>query len=411
MPQEFWDKLIAPDEARAIFLPQIEPLSETELLPTERGLGRFLAEEITSPMTLPMFRRSTVDGYAVLASDLTGASLAQPTPLRLAGEVPMGSEARFRIKAGEAAVVHTGGMVPDGADAVVMLEQTSQQNGTVFFEVPARPNQNIIQVGEDIKQGHRLLPAGHRLREQDIGGLLAVGVTSVSVVRRPRAAIFSTGDEVVPPSATPRLGQVRDINSYTIEALAREAGATTDRWGILPDHYETMLAAVQRVYQDGVNMIVLSAGSSVSARDLTPRVFNALGEPGVLIHGLATRPGKPTLFGLAGRCVLIGLPGNPVSAYVQFLLSGVPALYRLQGGSVPKRAILTLKLAGDVESAAWREDYIPMRFVHRGGELFADPIMFKSNLIFTLVNADGLIKVPIGRDRMSAGELVEVRLF
>ncbi len=409
MPEFF--TLVSPDDARAAFLAHVRPLPEVETVPVDSAVGRALAAAIASPQVLPEFRRSTVDGYAVRAADTFGASESLPAYLKLAGEVPMGRAAELDIRSGEAALVHTGGMIPASASAVVMIENT-QLTGPDEVEVrrPAAEGENVIDVGEDIHPGDPILPAGHVLRAQDIGGLLAVGITAIPVARRPRVAIFATGDEVIPPEQATRPGQVRDINSHTVAALVERAGGVALRLGILPDDFPAMLAGAQTALAEHqADMLVFSAGSSVSVRDMTADVFTRLGEPGVLVHGVATRPGKPTILAVGDGRPLMGLPGNPVSAFVQFLTLGVPVVYRLQGAQEPPHPVLRARLTTNVASAAGREDYVPARLAERDGELWAEPIFFKSNLIFTLVQADALLKIPLNRAGMEAGEWVEAR--
>lgn len=409
MPEFF--QLVSPDDARARFLEHITPLGEIEVIDTHHALGRVLAVTVTSPQILPEFRRSTVDGYAVRAPDTYGASESLPAYLRLAGEVPMGRAANLDIAPGEAALVHTGGMLPESASAVVMIENT-QKTGDAEVEIrrPAADGENVINVGEDIAPGDPILPAGHVIRAQDMGGLLAVGITSISVIRRPRVAIFATGDEVIEPYQMTQPGQVRDINSYTVEAMVTRAGGEALRLGILPDDFDEMLRQARAaITEQGADMLVLSAGSSVSVRDVTADVFQQLGSPGVLVHGVATRPGKPTILAVGDGRPLMGLPGNPVSAFVQFMMLGVPVIYRLMGADEPRQWTLRAKLTTNVASAAGREDWVPTRLVERDGELYAEPIFFKSNLIFTMVKADGLLKVPLNKAGLEAGEVVEVR--
>ena len=410
MPEFF--TLVPPDEAREQFMSHISPLSDIERVATEESVGRVLAEAVTSPQVLPDFRRSTVDGYAVRASDTHGASDSLPAYLKLVGEVPMGRRAEITIDVGETAIVHTGGMIPDGADAVVMVEYTQYEGDEVEMRKPVADGENVIQIGEDISPGDSILPAGHIIRGQDMGGLFAVGITEVSVRRRPRVAIFATGDEVIPPSEATEPGQVRDINSYTSAALVAQAGGIPLTLGILPDDFDTLLARTREAFEvHHADMAVLSAGSSVSVRDMTADVFERLGDPGVLVHGIATKPGKPTILAVGDGHPLMGLPGNPVSAFVQFLMFGVPVVYRLQGAEPPTALTMNLPLSTNVASVAGREDYIPTRLIEKNGEMVADPIFFKSNLIFTLVKADGLLKIPLNKAGLEAGELAEVRLF
>jgi molybdopterin molybdotransferase len=224
-------------------------------------------------------------------------------------------------------------------------------------------------------------------------------------------AIFATGDEVIDPGNPTKIGQVRDINSTMIAALAEGAGAAVVSGGILPDTFEVILDRTRRVLAEGASMLVITAGSSVSVRDLTPEVFSRLGLPGVLVHGIASKPGKPTILGMAGGIPLLGLPGNPVSAFVQFMMIGLPVIYRLLGTVPPRAGSLRAKLTRKVESVAGRADFVPARLVDRDGEVLAEPITFKSNLIFSLVRADGLLVIPADRDGVEAGEWAEVRMF
>jgi len=410
MPEFF--TLASPQDAVARLLSHIHPLQDRERIEVRAADRRVLAAEIRAPHPLPEFRRSTLDGYAVHARDTFGASEALPAYLDLTGEVPMGQMASFSLEPGTAALVHTGGHVPEGADAVVMLEHTQRSApGEIEVLRPAAPGDGLIEVGEDVQKNTVVFQRGHILRPADIGGLLALGITQVEVTRRPRVAIFATGDEVIPPEAQTLPGQVRDLNSAVIALLAERAGAVALPQGILPDDFETIRDRVDTARDQGADMVVLSAGSSVSARDLTARVFNDLGKPGVLVHGIATRPGKPTILAVAGGCPLIGLPGNPVSAYVQFVMVGLPPIYRLQGAQAPRSAVLQARLTTNVASAAGREDYLPARFRERDGTLWVEPVFFKSNLIFTLAAADGLLRIPLDSTGLQAGAQAEVLIL
>ncbi len=415
MPEFF--NVLPPDEARALLFEHLTAVLPAETIATEDALGRVTATAVQSPHPLPAFRRSTMDGYAVRAKDTYGASEGLPAFLQVVGEVPMGQAAQVELGAGQAAIVHTGGMIPGTADAVIPIEHTQAMGGemTPPFEIEAfkavAVGQNVLQVGEDVAQGAAVLPAGHLLRPQDLGGLLALGITEIEVSRRPRVGILATGDEVIPPQETAGPGQIRDINSYTTAGLTRQAGGVPVLGGIVPDD----LAALQTAAADMLarcDMLVMSAGSSVSARDVTVEVVDGLGEPGVLLHGVATRPGKPTIVGVVDNKPVLGLPGNPVSAMVQFDMFGVPAIYRLQGvREMPRRGRVWARLSQNIASESGREDYVPARLEEGEEGLTAVPVFGKSNLIYTLVNADGLIKVPLNKGGLLAGEWVEVRLF
>ena len=413
---EFFN-VLPPDEARALLLAHVRPIGEAEVVPTVEALGRITAEPTRAPHPLPTFRRSAMDGYAVRAADTHGAGESLPAFLRVVGEVAMGRAADLALGPGEAALVHTGGMIPDTADAVVQVEHTQRVgDGAAFpheIEVlrAVAVGQHVIQVGEDVAAGAEVLPAGHRLRPQDLGGLLALGLTTVAVARRPRVGILATGDEVVPPAVAPAPGQIRDINSYTIAGLALTAGGRPQPRGIIRDDLAALQTAAAAALAES-DMVVITAGSSVSARDMTVAVIAGLGSPGVLLHGVATRPGKPTIVGAVDGKPVLGLPGNPVSALVQFDMFGVPALYRLQGlAGPPPRNRVWARLALNVPSESGREDYVPARLEESAEGLRAVPLFGKSNLIYTLVGADGLIVVPLNRAGLLAGDLVEVRLF
>jgi molybdopterin molybdotransferase len=363
-------------------------------------------------MALPAFPRSAMDGYAVRAEDTLGASEGLPAYLTVVGEVPMGQAASVEVGAGQTAVVHTGGMIPSGADAVVMVERT-QKLDEEDIEVlrPVAFGENIINVGEDILEEEEILPAGHLLRPQDLGGLLAVGLTDVVVSRRPRVALIATGDEVIPPSQQLGPGQVRDINTYTLSGLVQRAGGVPWSLGIIPDRFEALKSAAAQALAEA-DVVVMSAGSSVSVRDMTGDVINDLGAPGVLVHGISFRPGKPTVLAVCDGKPVIGLPGNPVSAMVVFGLLVSPMLWRWQGlARLPEPRTIKARLARNVASVAGREDRIQVRLEQREDGLWADPVFGKSNLIFIMVKAEGMIKVPLDQTGLSAGEIVEVQLY
>jgi molybdopterin molybdotransferase len=409
---EFFE-VLPPDKARAIWWAQVAYRASIETLKTVDALGRVTAQLIRSPEALPAFRRSTVDGYAVRAADTFGASDSLPAYLRVAGEVLMGEAAAVRVNKGAAALIHTGGMIPDGADAVVMVEHTqSFSDDEIEVRRPVASGENVLQVGEDVLPGAEILPAGHILQPQDVGALLALGLTDgIAVARKPRVSLFSTGDELVLPQ-TKHLnpGQIRDINSSTIRALCAQAGAEAQTHALVPDQPDALYAALAEALPDA-DMLVVTAGSSVSVRDMTAETINRLGKPGVLVHGVAARPGKPTILAVVEGKPVIGLPGNPVSALVMFTLFGVPAISYLLGAGEPRQKRTRARVTVNVPSVAGREDYVPVRLSDRDGEPWAGPVFGKSNLIFTLVGADGLLKVPLNVTGLREGAWGEVALF
>jgi len=405
-------ELANPNEALRTFLEAIHGSPRAERVRTEGTLGRVLLRDVVAPSPLPPFPRTTVDGYAVRASDTFGASPGMPGYLKVVGEILMGTVPELEVGEGQAVVIHTGGMLPSGADAVVMIEDTQAVDDTEIEVLkPVADGQNVLQEGEDVQPGDVVIQAGTRIRAQEIGGLLALGFGEVEVAEVPRVAILSTGDEVVPPSEEPAPGQVRDINSYTLSALVERAGGRPVRYGIIPDNAEALETIAKQAHSEH-HMLLITAGSSVSERDITADVIAELGEPGILVHGIALRPGKPTILSLCDGVPVVGLPGNPVSALVVAGLFVLPAIRKLQGYRGPEWSpTISASLQTNVSSVAGREDWLPCRLIVTPDGLEAEPVYGRSNLIFTLVRADGLVRIPAASTGLDAGEEVEVRLF
>jgi molybdopterin molybdotransferase len=398
-------------EALEMLLAKWSPARRTLSFDVRPAVGRVLAGAVYSPENLPAFTRSTMDGYAVRAADTAGASASLPAYLRVAGRVPMGAPSAVVLTVGEAVEIHTGGMLPAGADAVVMVERT-QPLGDAEIEVlaPVAPGENLVQVGEDVRQGDMILPAGHRLRPQDIGGLLGVGVVQVDVAGFPQIGILSCGDELVMPETAVSPGQIRDINAYTLAALLAEAGAEPVLLGIARDNLADFTEKA-RAGLDGVDMLIITAGSSVSVRDLTTEVISGLGKPGILQHGLAVRPGKPTILAVCDNKPVIGLPGNPVSALLVARQIVLPLVRHWLGQGAFRPARVQAVLGRNIASTTGREDSVPVRLVEQDGVLTAEPVFGKSNLIYTLVNADGLVVIPLNSGGLKAGTTIMVDLF
>jgi molybdopterin molybdotransferase len=408
--------LLPPDEARALLLDNLStPAPATETIDVISSLGRVTAEDILAPHPLPEFPRSTVDGFAVRARDTYGASDSLPTYLSLIGEVPMGDTPSFKIGAGQCAILHTGGMLPPGADAVVMMEYTQPaREHEMEIQRAVAEGENVIRVGEDVAAEAVILPRGRRVRPAEVGGLTALGILHLRVAKSPKVGLLSTGDEVIDPSQSPRPGQVRDINSYTLAALVQKAGGEPIRYGIFGDRFEVLKEAAQKALAE-CDVVVITAGSSASTRDMTAEVISQLGAPGVLVHGINTRPGKPTILGVCAGKAVIGLPGNPVSALVNGYLFVAPVIEKLLGAAPRPQATVRAQLTVNLASQAGREDWWPVRLIvkrqaeNAGYE--AEPIFGKSNLIFTLANADGLLRIPPDATGLSAGEMVDVVLL
>ncbi|MFC1925911.1 gephyrin-like molybdotransferase Glp, partial [Chloroflexota bacterium] len=392
--------------------PYLSPIERVERVATTEALGRVLSEDISAPENLPSFSRSSMDGYAVLAADTHGASDSLPAYLRVIGEITMGRESDITLSTGEAVLVHTGGQLAVGSDAVVILENTRQiDDSTIEVFRPVACGENILQVGEDVNQGERILDRGHLIRPQSIGGLLALGITQVEVFQKVRVAIISTGDELVSPEDKPKPGQIRDANTYTLSGLTLIAGGVPLLMGIVEDDYQSLREAAERGVREA-DLVVISAGSSVSTRDLTAQVISSLGEPGILVHGVSLKPGKPTILASVDGKPFFGLPGNPGSALLTFILFVVPSIHKRSGCSSHYQPYsIQAKLNRNIPSASGREDYIPVRIEERDSETWADPIFGKSNLISTLIKANGIAKVPLDKAGMQTGEMVMVRIF
>ncbi|MBO8141230.1 MAG: molybdopterin molybdotransferase MoeA [Firmicutes bacterium] len=371
--------------------------------------GRVLAEPVRSQEDLPGFDRSTVDGYAVRAADTFGASAALPAYLRIADDIPMGQAANRPLGPGECARIATGGMLPPGADAVVMAEHTDLIAGDeVGIVRPAAPGTNVIRRGEDCPAGGVLVEAGTMLRPQEVALLAHAGVTRVKVARRPRVAILSTGDELVPPDTSPAPGQIRESNSFALCGLVTASGAEPVLLGHAPDE----VAAIRAKLQAGLaaDVVLISGGSSVGVRDMTAAVLDELGPPGVLVHGVALKPAKPTILAVAGTKPVVGLPGNPVSAHVSFLLFVQPTIRRLLGMAPfqPRWAAIRARLSKNYPSAAGRVDVLRVALVERDGELWAEPVQGKSGLISTLTSANGMVIIEETQEGLTAGQWVDV---
>ena len=394
-------------ETLAGFRPGRRTAVETVALAEARG--RVPAEPVRAPHDLPGFARSTVDGYAVRAADTYGASEGLPSYLDVTGAVLMGRAPEVAVAPGIAVAMPTGGVLPEGADAVVMVEHTQEtMPGTIEVVRPVAPGEGLVRADEDARAGAELLPAGRRLRAQDVGLLAAAGATEVRVHARPRVAIVSTGDEVVPPGTEDlATGQVRDATASALAALVRDAGGDPDPRGIVPDDRDA-LAAVLRDAVASCDVVVVSAGSSVGARDETAAVVAGLGEPGIWTHGIALRPGKPTLLADCGGVPVIGLPGNPRSALVVFRVIGMP-IVRLVGGMTdpPPEPTVRARLERSVPSAAGRLDVVQVTV--RDG--VAAPLFGASALLTILTAADGCIVVPHDATGLPAGTEVDVTLY
>jgi molybdopterin molybdotransferase len=391
-------------------LAEFRPAHRTgaEAVGLDAAHGRVPVADVLAADALPGFDRSSVDGFAVRARDTFGASEAIPAYLEVTGAVRMGAAADRRVDARQAIAIPTGGALPGGADAVVMVEHTQEaMPGTIEVVRPVAPGEGIVRRDEDVAPGAVIATPGRPLRAQDVAMLAAAGVISVDVHRRPSVAIIATGDEVVPPgTATLQAGEVRDALSVSIGALVREAGGEPQAPLIISDEPGALRGALERAVSDS-DAVVICAGSSVGARDETATAVAALPAAEIWCHGLAIKPGKPTLLADRAGLPIIGLPGNPRSALVVFRVIGMPLVRRAGGWTAEHRPpSARATLTRDLPSAAGRLDIVQVRL--RGEE--AEPLFGPSALLSVLTAADGYVIVPEDANGLAAGEDVEVVL-
>ena len=397
-----------PEEVLRLIEKEFKPLGQTESVPLSAALGRVLAEPITAQEYVPDFDRSTVDGYACRAADTFGCSDAIPAILNLAGEVLMGQGADFALSRDSCVYVPTGGAIPKGADCAVMLEYTEDYgDGTVGIMKPGAPGMNLIFRGDDVFPGKEILPAGRVLTAQDIGALAAIGRISVPVARRVKVGVISTGDELVPPNKTPGPGQVRDVNSPLLTAMLEAFGAEAVSYGIVVDDEALLRRKMQDAARD-CDAVILSGGSSVGVKDAACRIIESMGE--LLLHGIAIKPGKPTILGKTGNKPLIGLPGHPVAACFVAQLFVLPLLGRLMGRKREEYTV-TAELTESLGANHGREQINACHLNWEGGKLLASPIRSKSGLITQLAGADGYFIISRDCEGLPKGAQVHVYLY
>lgn len=404
----FW-QVITRQEAERLY--SHLTIVETERISLRNALGRVLGEDVISEVDVPHFRRSNMDGYALRAEDTYGATESSPIQLKVTGSIEMGTEADLTLSAGQAVHIATGGMLPQGADAMVMVEYTELlDEQTVMVKRAVAPGEHIVSIGEDIKTGDIVLKRGCRVRAQDIGALAAIGIMEISAYRRPRVAILSTGDEIVPPDVNPGPGQVRGTNLYTLAALTEQFGGLPVDFGIIKDNFDQLRDSITEAVES-CDIVAISGGSSVGSQDITINVIQSLQADSILAHGVAIRPGKPTILAMTKGKPVIGLPGHPVSAAIVFQLLVKPIIYRLMNYSpgYDEKATLRARLSQNIPSPTGREDYVRVSLRQDGDQWWADPVFGKSGTISTLTKADGLVKIDLELEGLEEGQWVEVR--
>jgi molybdopterin molybdotransferase len=397
------------EETFAMIEEKVTAIKHTEEVPLEEALHLILAVPVTAKENVPGFDRSTVDGYAVKAKDTYGSSDSMPGFLTVVGEVKMGESASIPVGQGDAVYVPTGGMIPPGSDSVIMIEHCEDHDGLLNTYKPVAPGENIIRAGEDIREGEILLTEGTLLRPQEIGAIASLGISQVTVYRKLKVGYLSSGDEIV-PYQTEKLsvGQIRDINYLTIAGLAKEWNVEVVYGGIVKDDFQEFQQKAQALYNE-VDCLILSGGSSVGAKDYTTDIISSLGDPGVFVHGISIKPGKPTILAMANGKPVIGLPGHPASAMIIFMLFGKKILQKLKGEKIDKKPDrIFARITKNIPSAPGRSDYIRVRLFEKEGEWWAEPIIGKSGLITTLVKSDGIVEITSEKEGISQGDYVPV---
>lgn len=397
------------EEIQALFNRKIKPLG-CEEIKIDQCWHRILAEDIFSPEDLPQFNKSVMDGYALRAQDTFGASETNPVILKVVGEVLMGEAPEISIQRNQAARISTGGVLPQGSNGVVMMEHTELKGDEVTIYKALAPWGNVLRSGGDVSKGEKVLSKGNFLRAQDIGILVGLGIMLLKVYCQPKVAVISTGDEVVSPDIKPEPGQIRDINSYTLEAQVKGIGCVPVRLGIVKDDFSEIVEKINQGLKF-CDLVLISGGSSVGFRDITLKAISSFANSQILAHGIAVKPGKPNIIARIQEKFVLGLPGHPVSSMVSFSLIAQKILEGLMGCKTkPWERRLTVQLTKPVVSSG-RKEYVRVALRRKGNKLLAEPILGKSSMLSTMVKADGLISIPLGCEGMESGQSVEVRLF
>lgn len=391
------------------------PRMDEEEIPIEDAYQRVISTDIIAPCDLPDFSRSTMDGFAVNSRDTFGATEGLPSLLEVVGEVPMGYAPKFELRDGQCAKIWTGGMLPKGADSVVMIEHTSMiDESTVEVYKSVAPLENVIQPGDDFEKGDMVMKKGTALMPQDVGTLASFGIEKVKVYKRPKVAVISTGDEIVPISYSPTPGKIRDINTYSLCAFAKKYNSEPIIMGICSDD-ETELKQKLKDALKRADAVFISGGSSVGKRDITIKVFESFENIDVLVHGISISPGKPTIIAKTsdGRGVF-GLPGHTASALVVAEVFLSYFLLRISGQDPKPQRIHTkikAELDRNVDSSGGRDDFIRVKITRTGDRFMASPVFGKSGLISTLVQGDGLVHIDRNTEGLYRGQTVEVILL
>lgn len=397
------------DEVLAIIEENFSRIGDsTEIVPLSDATGRVLAKDIVSQHDIPGFNKSVVDGYAVRSGDTFGASDALPALLEYKGEVVIGTQPDIMLGPGQCMYVPTGGMMPDGCDAVVMIENTEDLDGQIIaVHKPVGPWQNTIKTGEDVVRGQLVARSGMLIKPHHVGVISSIGLTEVSVIARPKVLILSTGDELIEPGKSLLPGQIWDINSYSLAAAVTGDGGIPVIGGIVGDDRDAIRERVESAINDN-DAVLISGGSSAGFRDYTAGIVDELGPPGVLVHGISVKPGKPTILGKVRGKPVIGMPGQPVSSIVIYMIIVSPLIRRLGGLPPAQKATVKAVCGQNYASSPGREEYLMVDVNRTDNGFIINPVFGKSGMITTISSATGMVRIPKNTEGLYKGQQVEV---
>jgi len=374
------------------------------------AVGRYLSKDITAPIDVPGFNRSTVDGYAVISKDTFGASESVPGFLKYKDEIEMGKEADVTVQTGNCYYVPTGGMLPNGSDSVVMIEYTETLGSDVCIQRSVAPSENVLKKGEDLKLGDVIFKKGHKLRPQDIGLLAGIGIVNVDVYEKVRVSVVSTGDELVSPTEELKLGQIKDMNTYSLSAACLEDGCNVIERAIVKDNKELLKNKIEECVNSS-HIVLISGGSSMGNKDFTKEVINDIGSPGVFIHGVSVKPGKPTIIGKINNTAVFGLPGQPVSALVIYKIFVSFLIKDIYYNEEVINEYIEGQISVNIPSAPGREHYVMVNIRQENDKNIIDPVYGKSGMLSMMAKARGYVKINTNQEGLIKGDKVRVFLF
>lgn len=400
--------VVSVEEAKQIIDISFNYFLDCERVSIFESIGRICFEDIKAVCNIPEFKRSTVDGFAVSSKDVFGASEAIPSMLELKGEVFMGNVPPTDISSGECLYVPTGGMLPEGSDSVVMVEYSNKlDENTVLLYSPAAPGDNVIQIGEDLQKDDIVIKKGEKLRPYEIGVLASMGISEVTVYKRPRVAVISTGDEIVPCETKPALGEIRDINTYLLWSSLLEDGIKPISYGIIKDDYKLLKSTVDKAFLE-CDAVLISGGSSVGKKDHTLKIIESYEDGEVLIHGISVKPGKPTIVGKHNEKIIFGLPGHPLACSVIYKILVKNYLYKNLMCHKEQNYGISAVMSLNYHKAKGREEYLPVNIITKDNKVIAEPVFGKAGLISSFSKAWGYIKIEKNIEGLKEGQMVEV---